>query len=73
MARLTRAAGIDKHLTPHGRRHTAVTLALDAGGPIREVQKLAAHADPRTTMRYDRARQSPDGHSTYTLAAYLAS
>src|SRR2546428_111988 len=32
-----------------------VTAALDAGVPLRDVQEAASHADPRTTMRYDRA------------------
>jgi len=70
--RVARAAGITKHLTPHSLRHTAVTLALDAGVPLRDVQDMAGHADPRTTRRYDRARQSLDRHATYALAGYLA-
>jgi site-specific recombinase XerD len=70
--RLTRAAGIGKHISPHSLRHTAVTLALDAGVPLRDVQDMAGHADPRTTRRYDRARQSLDRHATYTLASYVA-
>ncbi len=53
--RLTRAADITKHISPHSLRHTAVTLALDAGVPLRDVQDMAGHADPRTTRRYDRA------------------
>ena len=70
--RLTRAAKITKHISPHSLRHTAVTLALDAGVPLRDVQDMAGHADPRTTRRYDRARKSLDRHATYTLASYLA-
>jgi integrase/recombinase XerD len=35
-------------------------------------RKPASHADPRTTMRYDRARLSLDRHATYIAAAYLA-
>jgi site-specific recombinase XerD len=70
--RLTRAAGIGKHISPHSLRHTAVTLALDAGVPLRDVQDMAGHADPRTTRRYDRARESLDRHATYTLASYVA-
>jgi integrase/recombinase XerD len=31
-----------------------------------------SHADPRTTMRYYRARGSLDRHATYIVAAYLA-
>ncbi|MCC3328234.1 hypothetical protein [Nocardia abscessus] len=30
-------------------------------------------ADPRTTMRYDRARTNLDRHANYILAAYMAS
>jgi len=72
VARVARAAGIGKRITPHSLRHTAVTLALDAGVPLRDVQDLAGHADPRTTRRYDRARRSLDRHGTYALAGYLA-
>jgi integrase/recombinase XerD len=32
----------------------------------------ASHADPRTTIRYDRARGSLDRHATYIVAAYVA-
>ncbi|MGH3847951.1 MAG: hypothetical protein ACRDS0_42075 [Pseudonocardiaceae bacterium] len=46
--------------------------SLDAGVPLRDVQEAAAHADPRTTMRYDRARSSLDRHATYIVSAYLA-
>ncbi|MEU4607866.1 site-specific integrase [Kribbella sp. NPDC023972] len=41
-------------------RHTFVTTMLDAGVDLRDVQIAARHADPRTTMRYDRAR-NPSG------------
>jgi integrase len=40
---------------PHMLRHTYVTTMLDAGVALRDVQIAARHADPRTTMRYDRA------------------
>jgi integrase/recombinase XerD len=40
--------------------------------PLRDVQEAASHADPRTTMRYDRGRVSLDRHATYIVAAYLA-
>ena len=49
-----------------------ITAALDAGVPLRDVQEAASHADPRTTMRYDRARGSLDRHATYIVAAYIA-
>ena len=67
-----RSAGITKLVTPHTLRHAFITAALDAGVPLRDVQEAASHADPRTTMRYDRARGSLDWHATYIVAAYLA-
>jgi integrase/recombinase XerD len=72
VARLARRAGLAKHITPHSLRHTMVTLALDAGVSLRDVQDAARHADPRTTRRYDRARHALDRHATYTLAAFIA-
>ena len=46
-----------------------MTAALDAGVPLRDVQEAASHADPRTTMRYDRGRQSLDRHAISMLLA----
>jgi integrase/recombinase XerD len=66
-----RRAGIGKRVTPHTLRHASIT-SLDAGVPLRDVQEAASHADPRTTMRYDRGRGSLDRHATYIVAAYLA-
>src|SRR5262252_1771427 len=56
-----RRAGIAKTITPHTLRHAFITAALDAGVPLRDVQEAASHADPRTTMRYDRARAAWTG------------
>jgi site-specific recombinase XerD len=70
--RVTRRAGIAKHVSPHTLRHAFITAALDAGVPLRDVQEAASHADPRTTMRYDRARTSLDRHATYIVAAFIA-
>jgi hypothetical protein len=50
-------------------RHTFVTTMLDAGVDLGDVQIAARHADSRTTMRYDRARQNLDRHPNYILAA----
>jgi hypothetical protein len=50
-----------------------VELAPSGKRPVTERRALpASHADPRTTMRYDRARGSLDRHATYIVAAYLA-
>jgi integrase len=66
------APGITKPVGPHTLRHAFITAALDAGVPLRDVQEAASHADPRTTIRYDRARRSLDRHATYIVAAYVA-
>jgi integrase/recombinase XerD len=70
--RIARRAGIAKPVGPHTLRHAFITAALDAGVPLRDVQEAASHADPRTTMRYDRARVSLDRHATYIVATFLA-
>ena len=63
-------AGVDyARMHPHMLRHTFVTTMLDAGVDLRDVQIAARHADPRTTMRYDRARKNLDRHPNYILAA----
>ncbi|TMQ91343.1 integrase [Actinomadura soli] len=58
---------------PHMLRRTFVTTTLDAGVDLRDVQIAARHADARTTMRYDRARNNLDRHPNYILAAHTAS
>lgn len=72
MKRLARRAGINKRISPHSLRHSFITAALDAGVSVRDVQDAASHSDPRTTMRYDRARHSLDRHATYVVAAFIA-
>ena len=72
--RLARDAGIQAwdRLSPHCLRHSAITFALDAGTALRDVQDYAGHKDPRTTRRYDHARDSLDRNAAYAVAAYLA-
>lgn len=66
--RLRRLAAVSvvrlPRMHPHMLRHTFVTTMLDAGVDLRDVQIAARHADPRTTMRYDRARNNLDRHPT---------
>ena len=69
---VARPEGITKPVGPHALRHAVITAALDAGVPLPDVQEAASHADPRTTMRDDRARVSLDRHATYIVAGFLA-
>jgi integrase/recombinase XerD len=74
LKQLAASAGVRMpRMHPHMLRHTFVTTMLDAGVSLRDVQIAARHADPRTTMRYDRARKNLDRHPNYILAAYMAS
>jgi integrase/recombinase XerD len=63
--RVAHRAGVNKPIGPHTLRH-------NAGVPLRDVQEAASHADPRTTMRYDRARVSLDWPASYIVAVYFA-
>jgi hypothetical protein len=40
--------------------------------PHNGIQQAASRADPRTTMRSDRGRQSLDRHATYIVATFIA-
>lgn len=51
--RVTKRADINKHLSPHCLRRTFIQLALDAGRPLRDVQRAAGHSSAETTVGYD--------------------
>jgi integrase/recombinase XerD len=71
--RLARKAGINPRCHPHALRHTYITIALDAGSPLVDVQDSAGHADPRTTQRYNRNRHSLDRNVSYLVVAFVGS
>ncbi len=70
--RVARRAGLNKQIGPHTLRHAFITAALDAGVPLRDVQEAASHADPRTTMRYDKSRELHQMGATNTSYRRLA-
>ena len=73
---LRRSSPLHHQIRPHLTCDAFITTALDAGVPPRDVQEAASHADPRTTMRYDRARSrstgTPPTSSPPTSPAQLA-
>jgi integrase/recombinase XerD len=59
-------------LYPHLFRHTAATLALEAGAPVDRVQRWLGHASLDTTMLYVQARQNLELSPAHDLSRYLA-
>jgi site-specific recombinase XerD len=55
--RRAKAAGIITTIGNHSFRGTGITNYLENGGSLSEAQRMAGHADPRTTRLYDRRDQ----------------
>jgi integrase/recombinase XerD len=48
------AAGIKKKVGTHGLRATFITMNVDAGTPLSEIQRTVGHAKAETTLGYAR-------------------
>lgn len=68
---VAKRAGIPKKIGPHACRHTFVSLGLDANVPLRDMQVAAGHAQPETTVRYDRRDRNFDRAAAYVVAALV--
>ena len=55
--RRLRDASLPSRLSPHSFRVTTITDLLEQGIPLEDVQRLAGHANPRTTRLYDRRQK----------------
>ena len=55
--RRLKAAGLGSHYSPHSFRATGITNFLENGGTLEAAQRIAGHADCRTTKLYDRRGQ----------------
>lgn len=70
--RLANRAGIEKRISPHSLRHTHATQALIAGVKLEHLSVALGHSDPRTTMRYDRAKGRLENDPTVRLEDAVA-
>lgn len=70
---MAKAVGVtDRNVSPHSLRHTATTLALSAGVPIRDVQVQMGHTSTQTTARYDQENRERNNPTVAALAAIIA-
>lgn len=58
-----RAEAISLKLSPHALRATFITLALEGGAKLEQVQYAAGHTDPRTTERYQKRKNNLDNNA----------
>jgi site-specific recombinase XerD len=57
-------AELPVHLSPHSLRASFVTLALEGGARLQQVQYAVGHADPRTTERYQKRKLNLEDHAS---------
>ena len=55
--RRLKQAGLPAHYSPHSFRATGITNFLENDGTLEAAQRIAGHADSRTTKLYDRRGQ----------------
>ncbi len=63
--------GVNPDLSPHSLRRSFVTLALQDGAPLHQVQLAVGHASPTTTMIYMKDAGGLEHNPTFELADSL--
>lgn len=69
--RVVRDVGITKRISCHSLRHTAITLALDAGATTRDIRNTMGYTDDRPVAYYDRGRHNLNRDSSILAAAWV--
>ena len=59
------ALGLDRGYSAHSMRATFMTIALENGAQLEDVQKAAGHSDPSTTTLYDRRSYNPERAASF--------
>ena len=67
VTRYAQQIGLDRSVTVHSFRVTALTTARERGADIADLQDFAGHADPRTTLTYIRTRDRLSRSPAYVL------
>lgn len=62
-----RRLNLDRNITVHSLRVTALTTARERGSDIIDLQEFAGHSDPRTTLTYIRSRDRLSKSPAYVL------
>jgi site-specific recombinase XerD len=57
LKRRLKQAGLPAHYSPHSFRATGIRNFLENDGTLEAAQRIAGHADSRTTKLYDRRGQ----------------
>jgi integrase/recombinase XerC len=66
------AAGIERRVSPHRLRHSAITAFLDAsGGNLRAAQALSRHSNQNTLTLYDDNRRQEQKGASGVLEGLL--
>jgi site-specific recombinase XerC len=65
LKRRLKQAGFAAHYSPHSFRATGITNFLENDGTLEAAQRIAGHADSRTTKLYDRRGQKVLPYSTF--------
>lgn len=70
--RIAAHAKVNTDISPHSLRRTFCTSGLVSGVPMRDMQIAMRHSDPRTTGKYDMAKNNKDRHASHRVASFLA-